>query len=273
MKFYHLLKKRSVPEWSAFYINYKLLKTLLKPFKTTSDIYVRTPYLESFRKSCSGECKPGSIENLEITNLPKDTFPILNGFNEQFKKRIFVEKEKIDEFFTVKFEEVFKKFREFKINSRILKKYKEKDLDAKTAQLKNASLSFYQELSFLIEYFPLNFEGFRKIIKKHVKITNKLSKNTFELNFKISDLFNDTFVQNNYLSLQKLKQDFENLYLETFFCHDHKEGGRAELSRISQGRAISPWVYIRKKKMFFFIFLLFFLVKFISNWKNNENID
>lgn len=250
MKFYHLLKKRSVPEWSAFYLNYKLLKTLLKPFKTTSEVYVNTPYSESFRKSCTGDCKPGSIEDLEITNLPKDTFLLLDGFNEQFKKKIFAEKEKIDEFFTAKFEEVFKKFREFKINSRILKKYLEKDVDDKTAQLKNASLSFYQELSFLIEYFPLNFEGFRKILKKHTKITNKLSKNKFDLNFKIVNLFNDTFVQNNYLSLQKLKQDFENLYLETFFCHDHKEEGRGELSRISQGRAISPWVCIKKNKIF-----------------------
>lgn len=246
MKFFYLLLKKMVPEWKAFYLDYQYLKILLKPFKIMSNLYVNIPYSDSQKKKCISNCEVDNsdLQGLKITNFPKENFSILKDFSSRFEEKLFSEKEKIDSFFSLKFEEVFKRFRIFKINALLMKNYKDKDLENKTAELKNCFHIFYQEIIFLIDFFPLNFEGFRKIIKKYNKLSSKISDTKFKLDIGLYEIFKETFIQNNYLKLQKLKQDLENLYLENFYCQDHREEGRSELSKISQGKLISQWVLL-----------------------------
>ena len=44
MKFEDYLTSVRIPEWSDAYINYKLLKMLLSPFKVMTKIYIKADY-------------------------------------------------------------------------------------------------------------------------------------------------------------------------------------------------------------------------------------
>ena len=182
------------------------------------------------------------MEDQEIPNIPEHILKILDNYKLRIVELMNSEKEKIDEFFKKNYQKMFSKFWEFKVNSFIMRKYKEKDLKEKKFDLKNASIIFYKELIYFIEFFPLNYEGIRKVIKKQNKIAAKISKNRYSINLRVGDYFANSFIQNNYLNLQKLKQDFEKLYLDNFYDNDRREDGRKELTRISQGKELSGWV-------------------------------
>lgn len=238
MKFNYFLSENRVPEWATYYINFRRLKLLIKPFKIAWKIYVNQ---EIEDKSIS-DYLSNDLENQEMTNIPENILKMLDNYKVLIVDLMNSECEKIDNFFKKHYQKMFSKFFEFKVNSLVLKKYKENDLKERKTALKNASIIYYKELIYFIEFFPLNYEGFRKVIKKQNKMSEKISKNRFSINLRVGDYFANSFIQNNYLNLQKLKQDFEKLYLENFYENDKRDEGKKELTRISQGKELSSWV-------------------------------
>lgn len=78
MKFGHEVFKKMVPEWRAAYVDYNLLKTLLKPLKLLSLKYRSIP-LPSLKNR----------NQLVITNFRKDEIDSLEKFIQDFDISVY----------------------------------------------------------------------------------------------------------------------------------------------------------------------------------------
>ena len=239
MKYSHYLLKKMVPEWAQAYIDYEYLKTLLKPFSWYRRKLIKNNSIPS--KACT-QCDEDKESNKISVNEPDEEIAIarLLVFSEKFENLIHEEKKKSDSFFFSKIEEILQQFQDLKRNADIFKDSADSKDEKVKQQLKNCFLSYFREMLFLVEFHQLNYEGFRKILKKYAKLTKSLPI-TFALKTNMNSLYSSTNVQEGFVILSKLKQDFETFYLETFYCQSHRKEGRQELLKITQNRLISKW--------------------------------
>jgi len=235
MKYAHLLLQKMVPEWSQAYLDYVFLKTLLKPFS----IYHRTLKDRNLPSPSCSHCEDQPLSPpLSINSSDEEmAYSRLLIFSRQFESCILEEKQKTDSFFLTKIEDLMQNFLDLRQN---FEKYHENDEKNEKIkqQLKNCCLSFFREVVFLIEFHQVNNEGFRKILKKYHKMT-KTFPSSFLLKTTILSLYSSQDLQENLMKLTKLKQEFEDFYLESFYCPSHREDGRQELLKITQNRLIS----------------------------------
>ena len=195
MRFCDFLRNNSVPEWKNIYLNYKMLKKFLSPFKKISKSVIKTSLPQIFF--------PKS-ENLLLTNIFIEDVEILNYFCEQFENLLKEEFEKIKSFGKFKFHECKSKWKKIKINLIILDNYKfNKNYNENKEEIKIAILKFYKEILLLTDFIKVNQEGLRKIQKKAKKIGNSL--------FDLHHIRQNLSKSKEYVNLKNNICDFENL--------------------------------------------------------------
>ena len=236
MKFSHFLQQNMVPEWEKAYIDYRYLKTLLKPFKIIIN-------LNKIKKK-----KYFSINTKVIHEKPSEewVFSYLKVFSSRFEEILIEEKAKIDDFLHLKQEEFLLKFSEIQRNIHILqeKSSKSPDFSSKKQQLNSCFLSFYKETCHLSEFSTINMNSFKKITKKQQKITTKFDHfSTKPLIFLIENL------EKTQDFLHKIQQNLDTLYHDTFAIEiPHKN-----LQKITENIGS-----FSQKELYFFLFFSFF---------------
>lgn len=193
MKYGEVFKKQVVPEWHEMYLNYKLLKKLLKPLRVLSKVYLRINYNDPYQKHS---------EKYTITNVTLSDLTKIQAFLSRFEKLVFYEFEKINLFFEFKLMEQLKRWRLFKINMTILQNLRgnNPNYDSYKEQLKNAYHQFYKEIILMNQYLIVNQEGLRKILKKYKKIISDnadMNKTPLHISEPHSPKFKNTNHNNN----------------------------------------------------------------------------
>lgn len=187
MKFGEQLASHLTPEWRKQYIEYERLKDMLYEFmvEMPSEEEQRESYISQIDEKFFNECEK------ELTKI-----------NLFFSQKIAEAQGKIHELQSelMQFKESVGEGAEFKSGLRNrLRGDKIQKEQAKTAQqLKLAFSEFYLSLVLVQNYQQLNATGFRKILKKHDKLTmnenglnwriNKVEKSSFFLNRDIETL-------------------------------------------------------------------------------------
>jgi len=240
MKFGQLILSRMAPEWAEAYSDYKVLKALLKPLKFMGKKFLNVNLPNS--SSQKNQANLG-FPKYTISNFSKADIEYLKSFNDKFEFMIRFEFDKITAFFKTKFLETMKKFRLFKINVAIIQNMKgDQYYDSSKGELKNCFHLFYKEISLLVDYYHINYEALRKIVKKQKKLCASFQTKLPFSAIKFDSFFNEKcFLVKNLPRLQKLKQDFETQYVDFFYSNNRKNEGRTELFKIAQGRLISHW--------------------------------
>lgn len=96
MKYGHYIKSQLVPEWKEAYINYKMLKKILRPYKVMSKIYLKVDYPENKEKNVNQKV-------VTITNASQGELDRLAYFGKKFSDLVILESEKMYLFFQVYF--------------------------------------------------------------------------------------------------------------------------------------------------------------------------
>ena len=240
MKYGQLIFTRMAPEWKDAYADYGILKLLLKPLGIKAKQYM---YLNI--NLSSQDIKNTKIfkkmPKYNITNLTKEDLEFLKDFNDKFEYMIWFEFQKVTEFFKAKLKEYLLKYQHFKMNISIISTMKtEPNYKKLYGELKNCFHLYYKEISILLDYYNVNAESFKKILKKQKKLCNEFPKKLFKL-MKYDSFFNEKTQINKKISqLAKLKQETETLYLDFFYSLD-KHQGKTDLNKISHDRLISHW--------------------------------
>lgn len=243
MKFGFVLKNQGIPEWKEMYLNYKILKKLVKPYKTMSKIYMKINYLEPFEATSH-----------IVTNGNMQFFDELKHFGINFEEISLNECQKISNFFEFKLLEELKRWKLFKINISILQNIQnDKDYYLKKIQLLNAFHYFYKELNLLNEFISVNQEGLRKIIKKFKKNSKSLENRYKILKKKIRESNSKSFLKNAIQKLIFLRTEVESSYIDTFYKKYDRKDGQNTLRKISQGKLMT------NQQSFFFGFFLGFV--------------
>ena len=264
MKFGFVLKNQGIPEWKEMYLNYKILKKLIKPYKALSKVYMKINYLE-----------PKESENtiITITNANHQYFEDLKYFGVIFEELVMLEFQKISSFFEYKLHEELRRWKKFKINISILLNIQnDKDYDDKKIQLLNAFHYFYKELNLLYEYINVNQEGLRKIIKKFKKNSKNVDLRYKRIKRKIRELISKSFFKNAIQKLIFLRTEVESSYIDTFYKKYDRKDGQNTLRKISQGKLMTH------QETFLFGFFLGFaclllIVIFLLSWLLDLNIE
>ena len=265
MKFGFVLKTQCIPEWKEMYLNYKFLKSLIKPYKTMSKVYMKINYFEP------KQSQEHSI--ITITNANLQFFEELKNFGSIFEENILQEFKKISNFFEFKLMDELKRWKLFKLNITILQNIQnDKDYDSKKIQLLNAFHYFYKELNLLYEYISVNQEGLRKIIKKFKKDSKNLDLRYKNLKKKIRELISKSFLKNAIQKLIFLRTEVESSYIDTFYKKYDRKDGQNTLRKISQGKLMTH------QQTFLFGFFLGFvilllIVIFALSWLLDLNIE
>ena len=259
MKFGQLILSRMAPEWAEAYIDYKVLKALLKPMKFMGKRFLNVLLPNSTKQKHKTDI---DYPKYTISNFSKGDIEYLKAFNDKFEFMIRFEFDKITAFFKTKFLESMKKFRLFKINLAIIQNMKgDQSYESSKGELKNCFHLFYKEISLLVDYYHINYEALRKIIKKQKKLCIGFQNKLPFSPTRFDTLFNEqSFLVKNLPKLQKLKQDFETQYVDFFYTNNRKNEGRTELFKIAQGRLISHWENFYFGLFSGFTILLFWII-------------
>ncbi|KAI1721402.1 EXS family domain-containing protein [Ditylenchus destructor] len=204
MKFGEQLSSHLTPEWRKQYIRYEELKSMLYNImlEAPSDSDAREQYISRMDETFFAECE------LELTKI-----------NLFFSQKIAEAQGKYHELSAE-----LKTFKDSVADPRSRASNKLQKEQSKTAQqLKLAFSEFYLNLVLLQNYQQLNATGFRKILKKHDKLTlnecgldwriNRVEKSSFYLNSDIETIItnvettviNDLEAGNRQAGMKRLK--------------------------------------------------------------------
>ena len=233
MKFGQEIYKKMVSEWREAYLDYNTLKILLKPFNLMAKKYLKIPLPPTISNN------PHMLTHFMITNYSQEDIDKLIVFHEKFEYVVHFEIQKVTNFFKAKLLDYLRRFRLLKINITILQSMNfEKDYTKLKGELRNCFHLFYKEIILLLDFYFINHEAARKILKKQKKLYAKLPRKLIPINME-EVLGEDSFLHKNVPKLHKLKQELENLYLDNFYNIHTKEQGKAELNKITHGRFTS----------------------------------
>ena len=237
MKYGQTLSARMAPEWKDAYVDYRILKLLLKPLGYLAEEYFNIDLHPQDTKDENHD----QMSHSSMINLSNEDLDYLTSFHEKFEYMIWSEFEKVTAFFKTKLKEYLVKFQHFKVNIEIISAMKnDPEYQRLWYELKNCFHLYYKEISTLSEYHAVNYESLRMILKKQKKLCNAFPKK-FLTPLKLETFFNEnSFLHKNISKLTKLKKEVKSLYLDFFYGADKHEG-KTNLAKISQRRLISDW--------------------------------
>ena len=174
MKFLEYLLKNQIPLWKDFYVNYNLLKQILKPLHKLYKAKLREVYL---KKQFSSKTLPVSATTndalvMSFTNELNDISP--SKQNKQFRQQLFIELHKVEHFYK---ETLHKKIepRLFEISEQLEYAKINNIFEHFQLTFESAIKELYKEISSLKDFVDLNIKAKGKIVKKYHKVIKLLS--------------------------------------------------------------------------------------------------
>lgn len=201
MKFLEFLVSSQIQIWKDFYINYNLLKQILKPLHVLYKAKLRSLYLKKSNIDESREALLLSLNEPDV-NIPK--------ISKEFQTQVLLELQKVLFFYT---ETLHKK-----IEPRLFEIQEQIDF----AKAKNCFYRFqktfelsikelYKEITLLKDFLDLNIKALGKISKKYKKMIKLISK---ENKLSSQEFFIDSKI-NNFIEKSELNE-YENTFNKLF---------------------------------------------------------
>ena len=235
MRFGQFLLDNIVPEWKEFYINYKLLKSIIKKlvYRTKFLKHKKMKEIKLTQKSFSQAALDTSLmvekDYKELSH--KEEFLIISKFTHQ----LIIELKKVDFFFYENTKYYHNKIRKIKEQLQYISKHS--DLSDLKKKYEEAIKQVYKEVSILRKYIDLNLQAKKKIMKKFMKLRPEklrsefpefLRNNSRQNDDLISPLYDkiskfiDNLVKNSNLSnpfqvLSLEEAELEKIFAEYFF--------------------------------------------------------
>jgi hypothetical protein len=223
MKFGTYFENNQISEWRDFYINYEILKSLLKPLQRNYKEQVKKIV---FKKS---SMKKASIDIEDSKDLLEEALLPIDSSREehivsreealeyqiQFKDQIIREFKKVEFFIQQNFRYYIN--RSVKIVEQLEYIKQNKQYKAYNDNLEEALKQLYKEINLMKGYIELNFKAKSKILKKFKKVTKYLDSN---IKINVESELNSLFEYSNYLNdpVKKLTEIITDCE-KTFYLH------------------------------------------------------
>ncbi len=264
MKFGIFIVSSAIPEWKEFYINYNLLKQLLKPMKLNFKKKYET---DQFRNNTC--LNVNEAEDLSKKLLEKNYIEEVSELDMQrnFYDQTLIELKKVEYFFNQNSN--FYRSRLKKISEQLEFIRKNKEYKDYAERIELAIKELYKEINHLKEYIELNLKAKYKIIKKYNKL-NRYSNNKLECGKLIDNYIKNSETLSGPLKLiNEINSEVEKIFFSNFF-HKYSQNSLKVLKEY-----ISP-VYFTQRQSFYlgyFVGILTFLVTAILIISYDYNID
>eukprot|EP01113_Clastostelium_recurvatum_P036050 TRINITY_DN5091_c0_g1_i2.p1 TRINITY_DN5091_c0_g1~~TRINITY_DN5091_c0_g1_i2.p1 ORF type:complete len:778 (+),score=160.04 TRINITY_DN5091_c0_g1_i2:66-2399(+) len=208
-----------------------------------------TPFLSAPPLSLASSTSTSSYSSFNS----RPASPVLISVNEsvisEFDEKLESEFIRIEEFFNIKVDEARTFWnRILDISEQTLSE--DPPRESRLSVLRKAFREYYSGLFMLQNFVDLNHEGFRKILKKHDKVTGKTTKDAYMANKVETSAFFTT-------DLKGMKEDAEG-YFTDIFQIEKKSAARAELHPTSSSK---PHYHLFKLGMALgFAFAMFIMI-------------
>ena len=242
MKFLQFLLQNQIKDWKDFYINYNLLKKIMKPIQNLYKLKLRKNYLKEISNESKGDNFRGQLQNLDIEIDNLENSLDINKIHTSFCNQMIIETKKFLFFYKESLDKNVERLTEVKeqIN------YAKKTFCFSTYQnFFEAYLKIlYKEFSLLRDFMELNFQAKNKILKKYKKffklLNNDKNKNfpVFQIEVNLDKIFDDSGVSDFEkiidLQITKIKQ-----YFNSNFSNKYKENTINQLKDVMSGKNTS----------------------------------
>ena len=234
MKFGLFLLENMVSEWRKFYIDYHLLKKLLKAFKknfrknTTLKLRESSKLSESFinKLDLKAKGKESFIKGKEKLN-ERDNSKFIS-FPQQkitFYRQVIIELQKVNFFLTFNIKFYNNRLKTIERHLAAISKYS--NLKYLKKKYEDAIIELYKENDYLNKYIELNLEAKRKILKKFYKYNQTQDMNNTGRNKstmdqeieikKMMEYIDKTVVKSDLDKIAKIEADMEKIFKKYFF--------------------------------------------------------
>ena len=220
MKFLEFLLQNQIKEWKDFYINYNLLKKILKPIQSLYKLKLRKNYLKEISEQNKGDNFKNQLQNLDIEIDYLENKMDINKIHTSFCNQMIIETKKFLFFYKESLDKNVERLTEIKEQINYAKKTFCFPTYEKIFEIYLKVL--YKEFSLLREFMELNFQAKNKILKKYKKffklLNNDINKNfpVFQIDVNLDKLFEETgvteFEKIIDLHITKIKKYFNSNY-------------------------------------------------------------
>jgi len=180
MKFGNFFDNNQISEWKDFYLNFALLKKLLKPLEINYKELIRATFLKpnKFGSSSMNLKRDEDLEENLIAKKDQQLQSTLSNFEaieqqKTFEEQLLRELKKIEYFFMQNWK--YYKTRLSKIKDQLDYIKKNKEYKIYKDNLEKALKNLYKEFFLMRDYIEINFKAKIKITKKFRKVTKFLS--------------------------------------------------------------------------------------------------
>jgi SPX domain protein involved in polyphosphate accumulation len=220
MKFQKYLEENQISLWKDFYLNYSLLKKILKPMHKLYKMKLRKVYLNILSKQIQSSSLKNPLLDLENELNFLDESLNAEDIANQFHNQIILEIKKVEHFFKETLDNrIITRLKEIKEQIEFAKLHLAFDDYSKTFEL--AIKQLYREVSLLKDYVDLNLKAKGKILKKFHKIIKMLlgEKKNSSYNIvdeEIEDFINSYGLKDYDVTLNKILYDLTKLFSNAF---------------------------------------------------------
>ena len=220
MKFQKYLEENQISLWKDFYLNYSLLKKILKPMHKLYKMKLRKVYLNILSKQIQSSSLKNPLLDLENELNFLDESLNADDIANQFHNQIILEIKKVEHFFKETLDNrIITRLKEIKEQIEFAKLHLVFDDYSKTFDL--AIKQLYREVSLLKDYVDLNMKAKGKILKKFHKIIKMLlgekKNSSYEIvDEEIEDFINSYGLKDYEETLKKITYDLTKLFSNAF---------------------------------------------------------
>lgn len=180
MKFQVYLEKNKINAWKEFYINYNLLKKIMKPMQSLYKTTLISTYRRKVNKTHQHQQLPYSVSSTNLIEplIDPPTETDINSIDlskiqNQFITQLLLELKKVEFFYL---ETLYNriKVRFDQIKAQIEHCHQEKEFKLYEDIFEMSIKELYREACLLKEFLDLNIKAKTKIVKKYKKVTKQL---------------------------------------------------------------------------------------------------
>ena len=158
MKFQKYLEENQISQWKDFYLNYSLLKKILKPMHKLYKMKLRKVYLNILSKQIQSSSLKNPLLDLENEFNFLDESLNAEDIANQFHNQLILEVKKVEHFFKETLDNrIIIRLKEIKEQIEFAKLHLVFDDYSKTFEL--AIKQLYREVSLLKDYVDLNLKA------------------------------------------------------------------------------------------------------------------
>jgi len=212
MKFGIFIVQNQIPEWKDFYMNYNLLKEILKPIKKFFKQNIQMEQLKKSKNIFIAESEDLSKQLLEKSdNEELSELDLQKNFYDQ----TLIELRKIEYFF--KQNSNFYKTRLLKISEQLEFIKKNKEYSDYIERLELALKELYKEVNHLKDYIELNLKAKVKILKKYNKLTKFCSGKLDSEKLIDEYIMKSVYLLSPLKIINEINSEIEKVFFNNFF--------------------------------------------------------